>query len=129
MTVLITGGAGYVGSHIAHLLVDLGIQCVALDDLSRGIREAVPVSVPLVVGKISDKELVRRTIRKYQVVAVMHLAGSVVIAESLRESLTCYRNNVYGTISLLEACVSAGVLNVIFASSAAVYGTASGGNR
>jgi UDP-glucose 4-epimerase len=126
MTVLITGGAGYIGSHIAHFLSDSGRECVVLDDLSHGSREAVPAGIRLVVGKIEHKELVHRIIREHKVTAVMHLAGSVAVAESFTDPLACYRNNVCGTVAVLEACISAGIRNVVFSSSAAVYGNASG---
>ena len=127
MTILVTGGAGYIGSHIVHLLRDLGRRCVVLDDLSRGFPEAVPGDVPLVVGGIQDRDLVRRTIREHGIIAAMHLAASVAIPDSLRDPLATFRNNTCNTLAFLEACLSAGVRKVIFSSSAAVYGASSAG--
>jgi UDP-glucose 4-epimerase len=126
LTILITGGAGYVGSQIAHRLADLGQASVIVDDLSTGSRAAVPAGIPLIVGKVEDERLVRQAIREHQVVAVMHLAGSGVVEESVRDPLKCYRNNACATMALLQCCISEGVRRFIFSSSAAVYGYASG---
>jgi UDP-glucose 4-epimerase len=91
LTILITGGAGYVGSQIAYRLAELGQASVIVDDLSTGSRDAVPPGIPLIVGKIEDEGLVRQAIRDHQVVAVMHLAGSGIVEESVRNPLKYYR--------------------------------------
>ena len=127
MAILITGGAGYIGSQIAYRLADLDYASVVLDDLSTGSREAVPASVPLVVGSIEDLDLVRRLMREHRVEAVMHLAGSSVVEESVREPIGYLRNNASATITLLQACVAENVRRFIFSSSASVYGSASMG--
>jgi UDP-glucose 4-epimerase len=128
LTVLITGGAGYIGSQIAFRLADLGHASVVLDDLSTGSSEAVPEGVPLIVGSIEDLDLVRRLMREHRVEAVMHLAGSSVVEESMRDPIKYLRNNASGTISLLQACSAENVRRFIFSSSASVYGNASTGS-
>jgi UDP-glucose 4-epimerase len=127
LTVLVTGGAGYIGSQIAYRLADLDYASVILDDLSTGFKEAVPTSVPLVVGSIEDLDLVGRLIREHRVEAVMHLAGSSVVEESVRDPIKYLRNNASATIALLQACIAENVRRFIFSSSASVYGSASTG--
>ena len=128
MTVLITGGAGYIGSQIAFRLADLGHASVVLDDLSTGSSEAVPEGVPLIVGSIEDLDLVRRLMCEHRVEAVMHLAGSSVVEESMRDPIKYLRNNASATIALLQACSAENVHRFIFSSSASVYGNASTGS-
>jgi UDP-glucose 4-epimerase len=128
LTVLITGGAGYIGSQIAFRLADLGHASIVLDDLSTGSSEAVPEGVPLIVGSIEDLDLVRRLMREHRVEAVMHLAGSSVVEESMREPIKYLRNNASATIALLQACSAENVRRFIFSSSASVYGNASTGS-
>jgi UDP-glucose 4-epimerase len=127
LTILVTGGAGYIGSQIAYRLADLNHATVILDDLSTGFREAVPADVPLVVGSIEDSDLVRRLLREHRVEAVMHLAGSSVVEESMRDPIGYLRNNASATIDLLQACIAENVRRFIFSSSASVYGSASTG--
>jgi len=124
MTVLITGGAGYIGSHMVLALRDAGKPIVVLDDLSTGFREAVPADVPLVVGDVADRALVMRTAAAHSVDAVVHFAARISAPESVRDPFGYYAANTAKTSALLEALTAAGVRRVIFSSTAAVYGLA-----
>ena len=121
-TVLVTGGAGYVGSHVVLALLDAGHQVVVLDDLSTGVRELVPASAVFIEGDIADAELVRGLIAERDVSAVMHFAASVVVPESVADPLKYYRNNTSASRNLIEACAAQGIARFIFSSTAAVYG-------
>lgn len=125
MTILVTGGAGYIGSHMVHELVDAGETVVVLDNLSTGFRFLLPTSVPFVAGSTGDRELVAKTIRQHQVDAIIHFAASIVVPDSVRDPLGYYRNNTMNTCSLLQTAVENGVGKFIFSSTAAVYGNAS----
>lgn len=120
--VLVTGGAGYIGSHVLHALTDVGIPAVTIDNLSTGRRAAVPAAVPLIEGDIGSAGLLERVIREHDVDAVMHFAGSIVVPESVEKPLDYYRNNTVNSLTLLDACVRLGVDKVVFSSTAAVYG-------
>jgi UDP-glucose 4-epimerase len=122
MTVLVTGGAGYIGSHMVLELLAAGETVVVLDNLSTGYRWAVPQAAALVVGDAGDQDLVRTVIRKHGVRAIIHFAGSIVVPESVADPLAYYHNNTSNSRSLIEAAVSAGVKHFIFSSTAAVYG-------
>ncbi len=122
MTVLVTGGAGYVGSHMLLALKDAGEPAVALDDLSLGSRDLIPKEVPLIVGSVGDRALVAKTLKEHGIADVIHFAGSTHVRESLERPLAYYRNNTANTIALLEASVAAGLKRFIFSSTAAVYG-------
>jgi UDP-glucose 4-epimerase len=122
MTVLVTGGAGYIGSHMVHALVDAGEPVVVLDNLSTGFRAALPMNVPLFVGDVGDQDLAASIIDVHKVNAVIHFAGSIVVPDSLRDPLGYYRNNTVNTRALIEAAVQGGVKHFIFSSTAAVYG-------
>ncbi|MCX7295906.1 MAG: UDP-glucose 4-epimerase GalE [Hyphomicrobiales bacterium] len=124
MTVLVTGGAGYIGSHMVHELVDAGDSVVVLDNLSTGFRYLFPASVPFINGSTGDRELVARTIEQYGVTAIIHFAASIVVPDSLRDPLGYYQNNTMNTCALLDTAIEAGVRQVIFSSTAAVYGNA-----
>jgi UDP-glucose 4-epimerase len=124
MTILVTGGAGYIGSHMVHELVDAGEPVVVLDNLSTGFRFLVPSSVPFVAGSTGDSELVAKTIAHYRVSAVIHFAASIVVPESVADPLGYYRNNTMNTCNLLDAAIEGGVRQFIFSSTAAVYGNA-----
>jgi UDP-glucose 4-epimerase len=122
MTILVTGGAGYIGSHMVHELVDAGERVVVLDNLSTGFRFLIPGSVAFVTGSTGDRELVAKTIAQYGVTAIIHFAASIVVPDSVRDPLCYYRNNTMNTCTLLQAAIEAGVRQVIFSSTAAVYG-------
>jgi UDP-glucose 4-epimerase len=122
MTILVTGGAGYIGSHVVHELVDAGEPVIVLDDLSTGLRAAIPSAARLFVGDCGDRALVAALIGAYQVSAIIHFAGSVVVPDSVRDPLGYYRNNTMNTRSLIEVAVQNAVRHFIFSSTAAVYG-------
>jgi len=123
MTWLVTGGAGYIGSHVVRAFAAAGIGSVVLDDLSSGHAEFVPREVPFVRGTILDGELVATTIRDHDVRGVVHVAGFKYAGVSVQRPLHTYRENVTGTAVLLAAMQDAGVDRIVFSSSAAVYGT------
>jgi UDP-glucose 4-epimerase len=122
MTVLVTGGAGYIGSHMVHALADAGESVVVIDDLSTGFSEFLPEGTPLFIGDAADENLVEGVIASHGIDAIVHFAGSVVVPDSLRDPLGYYRNNTMTTRSLLNAAVKSGVKRFIFSSTAAVYG-------
>lgn len=122
MTYLITGGAGYIGSHVVRAMTQAGERVVVLDDLSTGYEERVPEGVPLVVGSTLDREVLDRTIAEHGVTGVVHLAAKKQVGESVELPLHYYRENVIGLTVLLEAAAAAGVRNFLFSSSASVYG-------
>ncbi len=122
MAVLVTGGAGYIGSQMVHELVDAGEQVVVLDTLSTGQRWAVAEGVPLVVGETGDQPLVARLIRDHGVEAIVHFAASIVVPDSVSDPLGYYRNNTVNSRALIECAVAGGVRHFIFSSTAAVYG-------
>ena len=120
--VLVTGGAGYIGSHAMLALKDAGWSVSVIDDLSNGVRHAVPDGVPFYEGSVADKELVKRIIAEQGIQAIMHFAGSIVVPESVENPLFYYLNNTVATHSLISAAVEAGVKHILFSSTAAVYG-------
>jgi UDP-glucose-4-epimerase GalE len=120
-TVLVTGGAGYIGSHTAKALRQAGHRIVIYDNLSAGHREAA-LGAPLVEGDIGNVDAVRRAIRNTRATAVMHFAGSLVVADSVSEPAAYYRNNVIGTLGTLEAMAAEGCRHFVFSSTCAVYG-------
>ncbi|MGA7804292.1 UDP-glucose 4-epimerase GalE [Bradyrhizobium sp.] len=122
MTVLVTGGAGYIGSHMVHALVDASERVVVIDNLSTGFAAFLPQGAPLVVGDAGDENLVESVIVQHGVESIIHFAGSVVVPDSLRDPLGYYRNNTMTTRSLLNAAVKTGINRFIFSSTAAVYG-------
>ncbi len=122
MTVLVTGGAGYIGSHMVLDLVAAGEPVVVLDNLSTGFSWAVAPGVPLVVGESGDQALVTRLIREHGVDAILHFAASIVVPDSVADPLGYYRNNTVNSRALFECAVKNGVRHVIFSSTAAVYG-------
>src|SRR5947209_9175453 len=122
MTVLVTGGAGYIGSHMVHALADAGESVVVLDNLSTGFSAFLPEGVPLSIGDAGDENLVESVIKRHGVDAIIHFAGFVVVPESMRDPLGYYRNNTMTTRSLLNTAVRCGINRFIFSSTAAVYG-------
>jgi UDP-glucose 4-epimerase len=125
-TVLVTGGAGYIGSHVVLQLRNRAERVVVLDNLSTGFRQAV-ADTPLIVGSVGDRELLARTLTEHQVGTVMHFAANTIVPESVRDPLKYYGNNTSATRNLLEACMHAGVRRFVFSSTAAVYGIPQGG--
>jgi UDP-glucose 4-epimerase len=121
VTILVTGGAGYVGSHVVKALRADGVRCVVLDNLSRGRRELVQ-DADLVVGNVADTALVRRIIDEHHVSAVMHFAAYAYVGESATDPLAYYANNVTATINLLRAMTESGVDRIVFSSTCATYG-------
>src|SRR5260370_41272682 len=122
MTVLVTGGAGYIGSHMVQALAEAGESVVVIDNLSTGFSEFLPEGVPLLIGDAADENLVEGVISAHQVETIIHFAGSVVVPDSMRDPLAYYRNNTMTTRSLLNAAVKCGVNRFVFSSTAAVYG-------
>ena len=124
-TLLVTGGAGYIGSHVLLKLRERGEQVIVVDDLSRGFRQAVG-DTPLVVADVGDRARMLELLTTHRVQTVLHFAAHTIVPESVREPLKYYGNNTCGTRSLLECCLEAGVQHFVFSSTAAVYGTPPG---
>ncbi|HEY8384568.1 MAG TPA: UDP-glucose 4-epimerase GalE [Microvirga sp.] len=122
MAVLVTGGAGYIGSHMVLELVDAGESVVVLDDLSTGFRNSIPAEATLVTGDMGDQALVTRLIGEHGIDSIAHFAAKIVVPESVSDPLGYYLNNTVKSRALVEAAVKAGVKNLIFSSTAAVYG-------
>src|SRR5215510_7491244 len=122
MTVLVTGGAGYIGSHIVHVLVDAGERVVVLDNLATGFDWAVARRASLVIGDVDDQPRVAALIAEHGVDAIIHFAASVVVPDSVRDPLGYYRNNTVNSRALIESAVKGRLRHVIFSSTAAVYG-------
>ena len=120
--VLVTGGAGYIGSHAVLALKDRGWPVAVIDDLSNGTREVVSDDVPFYEGSIADRGLVERIVDEQGVQAIMHFAGSIVVPESVERPLDYYSNNTVATHALVSAAVANGVKHILFSSTAAVYG-------
>jgi UDP-glucose 4-epimerase len=120
-SILVTGGAGYIGSHVVRQLIERGERVVVLDNLSTGYRSAV-LGAPLVVGNTGDPETVNRVLAEHQVETVMHFAAHTIVPESVSDPLKYYGNNTCATRNLLQCCDRAGVKHFVFSSTAAVYG-------
>ncbi|HET6520794.1 MAG TPA: UDP-glucose 4-epimerase GalE [Geminicoccaceae bacterium] len=120
--VLVTGGAGYIGSHAVLALHEAGVPCIVVDDLSTGRRDALAPDVPFVVGDAADHALMADVIGRHRVTAVLHFAGSISVPESVDRPLDYYRNNTETTRALVACCVANRVERLVFSSTAAVYG-------
>src|SRR5438270_3473414 len=122
MTVLVTGGAGYIGSHMVYALLAAGKRVVVLDNLSTGFDWAIAEGVPLIHGETGDQALVARIIQEHGIEAIIHFAASIVVPDSVSNPLGYYRNNTVNSRALIECAVKGGVKQFIFSSTAAVYG-------
>ncbi len=123
MSTLLTGGCGYIGRQLAWALHDVGQPIIILDDLSTGDATHLPPTAVLVVGDVRDGELLRRVLEKHSAEAVIHLAGSISVTESMERPELYFANNTGGTAALVDACRACGVNHLVFSSTAAVYGT------
>lgn len=124
MSILVTGGAGYIGSHMVHELLDLGRKVVVVDNLSTGVRANLAPGATLVVGDVGDEDLIKVAIRRHGVTGIIHFAGSIVVPDSVSDPLGYYLNNTVKSRSLMAAAVACDVKHFIFSSTAAVYGMA-----
>jgi len=120
--VLVTGGAGYIGSHAVLALKDAGWPVAVIDDLSNGSRQVVPDDVPFYEGNVADRSLVERIFAEQRIDAIMHFAGSIVVPESVEQPLKYYANNTLASHALISAAVAAGMKHILFSSTAATYG-------
>jgi UDP-glucose 4-epimerase len=122
MSILVTGGAGYIGSHMVHELIDAGERVVVLDNLSTGFDWAVAKDVPLTIGDTGDQNLVCQILREHKVDSIIHFAASAIVPESVKDPLGYYKNNTVNTRALIETAVKNGVRQFVFSSTCAVYG-------
>ncbi|OPY97888.1 UDP-glucose 4-epimerase GalE [Bradyrhizobium sacchari] len=122
MTILVTGGAGYIGSHVVYGLIEQGRRVIVLDNLSSGFPEAVAEQARLTVGDVGDADLVSRLIAEHGIDAIMHFAASTVVPESVAKPVAYYKNNTVNSLALLDAAIAGGVRHFVFSSTAAVYG-------
>lgn len=124
MRILVTGGCGYIGSHVVYALLDAGHEPYVIDNLSTGNRDLIPSSVPFWIADLAtvDTKNLQQYLQKYRIEAVIHMAGSIVVPESVEDPLGYWKNNVVASHNLLEAVVGAGIARFVFSSTAAVYG-------
>jgi UDP-glucose 4-epimerase len=122
MSILVTGGAGYIGSHMVHELADAGERVVVLDNLSTGFDWAVTKDVPLIIGDTGDQNLVGQIIREHKVESIIHFAASAIVPDSVKDPLGYYMNNTVNSRALIETAIKASVRQFIFSSTCAVYG-------
>lgn len=124
MQILVTGGAGYIGSHTVQKLLEAGYGVTVFDNLTTGFREAVPQGAEFVFGDVRDKSLLSSVMKDKNILAVVHFAAKLIVNESVENPLDYYENNTLGVLSLSQACVENNIKMVIFSSTAAVYGDA-----
>jgi UDP-glucose 4-epimerase len=122
MSILVTGGAGYIGSHMVYELADAGESVVVLDNLSTGFDWAVVAGVPLIVGDTGDQNLVARIIREHNIDSIIHFAARLVVPDSVKDPLGYYKNNTANSRALIETAVKNGARQFVFSSTCAVYG-------
>ncbi|MCX7977978.1 MAG: UDP-glucose 4-epimerase GalE [Bdellovibrionaceae bacterium] len=122
MKILVTGGAGYIGSHTSSLLLARGHQVVVYDNLSTGFKEAIPKDSRFIFGDVRDRDLLRRVMRDHQIEAVIHFAAKLIVPESVEKPYEYYETNVLGGMNVAWACAETGVKALVFSSTAAVYG-------
>ncbi|HWQ61170.1 MAG TPA: UDP-glucose 4-epimerase GalE, partial [Negativicutes bacterium] len=122
MNVLVTGGAGYIGSHTVHELLRAGLRVAVYDNLSKGHEQAVPAGVTTIAGDIRDRDKLAGALAHHRIEAVIHFAASSLVGESMKEPSAYYNNNVVGTLALLDTMATCGVKKIVFSSTAAVYG-------
>jgi UDP-glucose 4-epimerase len=122
MSILLTGGAGYIGSHMVHALAESGESVAVLDNLSTGFKWAIPRGIDLIIGESGDEALVSRLIAERQISVIIHFAASIVVPDSVSNPLAYYRNNTVNSRAVIECAVRGGVQQFIFSSTAAVYG-------
>ena len=121
-SILVTGGAGYIGSHVVLALLEAGWNPVVVDDFSTGTRHVIPESVPVIEGRAGDFGLISKIIKGYDCTGVMHFAGYIIVPESVQQPLRYYRNNLIESHYLIDACIGSGIEAFVFSSTAAVYG-------
>ncbi|SRR5258708_5520140 len=129
MSILVTGGAGYIGSHMAHALVESGERVVVLDNLSTGFKWAVPKGAELVIGETGDDARVTRLIAEREVSAIIHFAASIVVPDSMSDPLGYYRNKTVNSRALIECAVRGGVKQFIFSSTAGLRKSRQGADQ
>jgi UDP-glucose 4-epimerase len=122
MTILVTGGAGYIGSHMVYALIDAGESVVVLDNLSTGFEWVLPKTVQLVAGETGDQTLIGSLIAQHDIKSIIHFAASIVVPDSVSNPLGYYRNNTVNSRALIESAIKGGVRQFVFSSTAAVYG-------
>lgn len=120
--ILVTGGAGYIGSHMVYALNDAGEDVIVFDNLSTGFERALPKDVPLLIGEVGDQQLLEKVIGQHDIDTIMHFAASTVVSDSVKRPLEYYRNNTVNSRSLIECAIKGGVRNFIFSSTCAIYG-------
>jgi UDP-glucose 4-epimerase len=120
--VLVTGGAGYIGSHTTQKLLEAGHEVVVYDNLTTGFKEAIPVGAELVMGDVRDRHMLSRVMKDKGITAVVHFAAKLIVPESIEKPLEYYENNTLGVLTLAQACLENNVKKVVFSSTAAVYG-------
>lgn len=129
MKVLVTGGAGYIGSHTVQNLIDAGHQIVVYDNLSTGFKDAIPLKADFVFGDVRDKLMLSRIMKDKQIEAVVHFAAKLIVPESIEKPAEYYENNTLGVVALVQACLENKIDKVVFSSTAAVYGDANEGSE